>query len=92
MPKRGRNSRCPKSSCANAPLVITDAVDPPPIDNVGDEVTDRRILDMERMVRELARKNLELEQNFNIMIHELEDTNAQLQAKIFQLEGSRLSC
>ena len=59
--------------------------------NAGDEVADRCILDMERTVRELAHKNLELEQNFNRRAHELKDTNAQLQARILELEGSRLS-
>ena len=44
-----------------------------------------------RTIRELTRKNLELEQNFNRRAYELEDTNAQLQARVFKLEGSKLS-
>ena len=76
MPRCSRNNECPESSRVNAPLVIRDAVDLSPVDNVGDKVADRRILDMERTIRELACKNLELEQNFNRRAHELEDTNA----------------
>ena len=91
MPRCGRNSECPHSSGANASLVSKDAVNPPPANNTGDEVTDRRIVDMERTVRELAHQNLVLKQNFNKRAHELEDINAQLQARIFELEGSRLS-
>ena len=91
MTRCSRNTECPESSRADVPVIVENLVDPPPVANAANEVTDRHILNMERMVRELTHKNLELQQNFNRRTHELEDTNAQLQARILEQKGSKLT-